>query len=77
MSSVSHKLSIRERTIGVSFFIDEQDVSLLLDRLNADPEIAFIVPDGLAENKKAEPRRGLAFIIDDGELKAAVEPARR
>jgi hypothetical protein len=31
---------------SLSFFADEQDVRLLLDRLNADPEIAFIVPDG-------------------------------
>jgi hypothetical protein len=29
-----------------SFFADEQDARILLDRLNADPEIAFIVPDG-------------------------------
>jgi hypothetical protein len=30
----------------ISFFADENDVKILLDRLNADPEIAFIVPDG-------------------------------
>jgi len=30
----------------LSFFADEQDARILLDRLNADPEIAFIVPDG-------------------------------
>jgi hypothetical protein len=29
-----------------AFFADGRDVSLLVDRLNADPEIAFIVPDG-------------------------------
>lgn len=28
------------------FFADDQDARILLDRLNADPEIAFIVPDG-------------------------------
>lgn len=32
---------------ALSFFIDNQDLSLLLARLNADPEIAFIVPDVL------------------------------
>jgi hypothetical protein len=30
----------------LSFFADEQDAHILLDRLNADPEIAFIVPNG-------------------------------
>lgn len=33
---------------SLSFFIDEHDSSLLRDRLNADHEIAFIVPDGWA-----------------------------
>jgi hypothetical protein len=31
---------------ALSFFADEQDARILLDRLNADPEIAFIMPDG-------------------------------
>jgi hypothetical protein len=31
---------------AVSFFVDEHDARLLLDRLNSDQEIAFIVPDG-------------------------------
>lgn len=31
---------------SLSFFIDDRDLHLLLDRLNSDPEIAFIVPDG-------------------------------
>ena len=31
---------------SLSFFVDEHDLHFLLDRLNADPEIAFIVPDG-------------------------------
>jgi hypothetical protein len=30
---------------ALSFFIDEHDSGLLLDRLNADPEIAFIAPE--------------------------------
>jgi hypothetical protein len=40
---------------SLSFFVDEHDVHLLLDRLNADPEIAFIVPDDLPgpESRKA------------------------
>ena len=33
---------------SLSFFADEQDAPILLGRLNADPEIAFIVPDGPA-----------------------------
>jgi hypothetical protein len=31
---------------SLSFFIDEYDLHMLVDRLNADPEIAFIVPEG-------------------------------
>jgi hypothetical protein len=62
---------------SVSFFIDEQDVGLLLDRLNADSEIAFIVPDGVPENRKAELRRGFALTLTNGELKVVVEPPRR
>lgn len=30
---------------SLSFFIDDRDLRLLLDRLNSDPEIAFVVPD--------------------------------
>lgn len=62
---------------SLSFFIDERDIDLLVDRLNADPEIAFIVPEGPPENKNAEPRRGLTLIVEDGELKTDVEPPRR
>lgn len=36
---------------ALSFFIDDQDLALLLARLNADPEIAFIVPDVLPETE--------------------------
>lgn len=61
---------------SLSFFVDEQDICLLLDRLNADPEIAFIVPDGLPENKQTEPRLGPAFFVDDGKLKGEVESPR-
>jgi hypothetical protein len=31
---------------NLSFFADDQDARILLGRLNNDPEIAFIVPDG-------------------------------
>lgn len=33
---------------SLSFFLDENDLHRLLDRLNADPEIAFVVPDSTA-----------------------------
>lgn len=62
---------------SLSFFIDEQDIGLLRDRLNADPEIAFIVPDDPSENKKAQPRRGPAFMVEGGELRGKVEHPRR
>lgn len=43
---------------SLSFFVDKHDVRLLLDRLNADQEIAFIVPDDLlgAESRKPDQR---------------------
>jgi hypothetical protein len=48
---------------SLSFFADEQDARILLGRLNADPEIAFIVPDGPRmpppnERMPASPPRG-------------------
>jgi len=39
----------------LSFFVDEHDLHLLLDRLNADPEIAFIVPDRPVPPKNGKP----------------------
>ena len=41
---------------SLSFFVDKHGVRLLLDRLNADQEIAFIVPVDLlgAESRKAD-----------------------
>lgn len=60
-----------------SFFIDEQDANLLRDRLNADLEIAFIVPDGQPENEEALPRREFGFFVEGSELKAEVERPRR
>lgn len=42
---------------ALSFFIDDQDLGLLLTQLNTDPEIAFIVPDVLPGSESAV-RRG-------------------
>ena len=39
---------------SLSFFIDENDLHALLDRLNADPEIAFIVPDNMVGKQDGE-----------------------
>src|SRR5215469_12024879 len=39
---------------SLSFFIDENDLHLLLGRLNADPEIAFIVPDNMARTQDGD-----------------------
>lgn len=50
----------------LSFFIDDHDLGLVLDRLNADPEIAFIVPDdlsGLHNNPDWTPRISSAFHV--------------
>jgi hypothetical protein len=38
---------------SLSFFADERDAIPLLKWLNDDPEIAFIVPDGLADPREA------------------------
>src|SRR5215467_12857629 len=48
---------------ALSFFADEEDARILLGRLNGDPEIAFIVPDGPRmpppnERMPASPPRG-------------------
>jgi hypothetical protein len=41
----------------MSFFADENDRSLIVERLNADPEIAFIVPDGPLSPEEAVANR--------------------
>jgi hypothetical protein len=62
---------------SLAFFIDEQDVNLLLDRLNRDTEIAFIVPDGLPDNRNTKQQSDLALIFEDGELRGSrVHPRR-
>ncbi len=38
---------------ALSFFADDQDVTRLVDRLNADPEIAFIIPHGPLDPEQA------------------------
>jgi hypothetical protein len=62
---------------SLSFFIDGHDVSLLLDRLNADPEIAFIVSDGEPGNKKAQLRGDPAFSVAGDALQGESEYLRR
>jgi hypothetical protein len=39
-----------EARAWLPFFVDEQDVRILLDRLNTDPDIAFIIPNGPLES---------------------------
>ena len=38
---------------ALSFFADERDAPVLIDWLNRDPEIAFVVPDGSADPLEA------------------------
>ena len=38
------------------FFADEQDVRILLDRLNSDPDVAFIIPNGPLESEEDRAR---------------------
>ncbi len=42
---------------AISFFADDRDVNLLVDRFNADPEIAFLVPDGPLDPERAYAKR--------------------
>ena len=49
---------------AISFFADGRDVNLLVDRLNADPEIAFLVPDGPLDPEVAYVKRLRAFMGD-------------
>lgn len=60
---------------ALSFFIDERDIALLLDRLNADSEIAFIV----AANGKAHQPGSSNFTLQiaGGELIGIGEQPRR
>ena len=52
---------------SLSFFVDEHDLCFLLDRLNADPEIAFIVPDDPlgpeSEKPDQTPRHSPRFVL--------------
>src|ERR1700746_615520 len=60
---------------SLSFFVDEHDLCLLLGRLNADPEIALIVPDDPlgpeSEKPDQTPRHSPVFHVHrvrDGDL---------
>jgi hypothetical protein len=39
-----------EARAWLPFFVDDQDVRILLDHLNSDPDVAFIVPNGPLES---------------------------
>jgi hypothetical protein len=45
-----------EARAWLPFFADDQDVRILLDRLNADPDVAFIVPNGPLESNEDRER---------------------
>jgi hypothetical protein len=49
---------------AISFFADGRDANILVDRLNADPEIAFIVPDGPLDPEEAYANRLRASVGD-------------
>lgn len=62
---------------SLSFFMDRYDIPLLLDRMNTDPEIAFIVSDSQLGNETTLQRRGPAFLVEDGEFTREIELSRR
>jgi len=49
---------------GISFFADSKDGDVLIDRLNRDPEIAFLVPDGPLDPQEAYANRLRASMGD-------------
>jgi hypothetical protein len=45
------------------FFVDEQDVRIILDRLNSDPDIAFIIPNGPLESDE-DRERAIRWLLE-------------
>jgi hypothetical protein len=45
-----------ETRAWLPFFVDEQDVRILLDRLSSDPDVAFIIPNGPLESDEDRER---------------------
>jgi hypothetical protein len=52
------------------FFADEQDVRILLDRLNADPDVAFIIPNGPLESDEDRERAIRKLLEQSGQTGA-------
>jgi hypothetical protein len=53
---------------SLSFFVDEKDARTLLDRLNSDPDIAFIVHDGPRWYETPDRSGGSGWVIGRGNL---------
>ncbi len=52
------------------FFVDEQDVRILLDHLNADPDVAFIIPNGPLESDEDRARAIQKLLEQSGQTGA-------
>jgi hypothetical protein len=52
------------------FFVDEQDVRILLDRLNTDPDVAFIIPAGPLESDEDRERAIRKLVEQSGRTDA-------
>ena len=53
------------------FFADEQDVHILLDRLNSDPDVAFIIPNGPLESDEDRERAVRKLLQQSGRTDTA------
>jgi len=62
---------------ALSFFIDEHDLRLLVDRLNADPEIAYIVSDDAVGHEDRNLPPGVrVHRVPGGNLELEIEQPR-
>ena len=56
--------------VWLPFFVDDQDVRILLDRLNSDPDVAFIVPNGPLESDEDRARAIRKLLQQSGRTNA-------
>jgi len=59
-----------EARAWLPFFVDEQDIRVLLDRLNSDPDVAFIVPNGPLESDEDRERAIRKLLEQSGQTGA-------
>src|SRR4029450_13609397 len=53
------------------FFVDAEDIRILLDHLNSDPDVAFIIPNGPLESDEDRARAIRRVLEQSGRTNAA------